>query len=258
MPYLEYVKKNIVAMNTGGKELHKMGYKGIFYLDNEKKDFIITESNLEAALVAAGTTWNSDAEWYDDTVYCPLDSAGNVREFDPCMKADSILLTMCYKSNKAREGFSLFSEGELGLKPHTLKAMRNGRMFYEWFAPFRERLSGEGKALYDAMLAVYRFYFRHFGVNADLNVGLNELKLSLMQGRVNATAEKRCFDTSITGNNNGSRIGENSKWTPQKADRQYGVTVCMDYDRALVSLMTLQYRRFIEYGMIDGMCSCVR
>jgi len=160
MPYLEYVKKNIVAMNTGGKELHKMGYKGIFYLDNEKKDFIITESNLEAALVAAG--------------------------------------------------------------------------------------------------AVYRFYFRHFGVNANLNVGLNELKLSLMQGRVNATAEKRCFDTSITGNNNGSRIGENSKWTPQKADRQYGVTVCMDYDRALVSLMTLQYRRFIEYGMIDGMCSCVR
>jgi hypothetical protein len=41
---------------------------------------------------------------------------------------------MCYKSNKAKEGFSIFTEKELELPAHSLKAMKNGQMFYDWFA----------------------------------------------------------------------------------------------------------------------------
>jgi predicted DNA-binding protein (UPF0278 family) len=78
-----------------------------------------------------------------------------------------------------------------------------------------------------------------------------------MQGKVNATAEKRTFDTSITGNN-GSRVGENSKWTPSKADKQYNTSIFSDYDKSLVKLMEKQYNRFIEYGMIDSIPSCLR
>ena len=257
--YLDYAKKNIVAQNTGGKELHKMGYKGgVFYLDNEKQDFSITESNLETALVAAGTVWNSHSEWYDDPIYCPLDDEGNIKEFDKEMIADSILLAMCYKSNKAKKGFSIFTEKELELPVHSLKAMKNGQMFYDWFAPYKANLSEEGIDLYNKMLEVYKYYFRYFGINADKNVGLNELKLAIMQQKVNATAEKQCFDTSITGNNNGSRIGAGSKWTPKTADRLHNTTVFGKYDHALVALMTKQYERFIDYGMIDAMPSCVR
>ena len=255
--YLEKIK-NKIRENESGVELYKMGLKGIFYFDNEKKDFKITEQNLETALIAAGTIWNSDIKWYDEIVYCPLDKDGNEKEFDDTMKADSILLAMCYKSNKAKEGFSLFTETELCLPPHTLKAMKNGKMFYEWFAPYKANLSAEGKDLYSKMLEVYKFYFQYFGINANKNVGLDELKLSLMQGKVNATAEKKTFDTSITGNNNGSRVGENSSWNYKSADKKYHTAIFSEYDNALVTLMTKQYQRFIEYGMIDGMPSCVR
>jgi len=255
--YLDTVKKKIKE-NENGVELHKMGLKGIFYFDNGKKDYKITENNLAISLIAAGTVWNSDIKWHDEIVYCPLDNEGNVREFDDQMKADSILLAMCYKSNKAKEGFSLFTEAELGLPPHTLKAMKNGQMFHEWFATYKENLSEEGKELYNKMLDVYKFYLQHFGVNANKNVGLDELKLSFMQGKVNATAEKRTFDTSITGNNNGSRVGENSVWNYKSADRKYQTKLFSAYDAALVKLMTKQYHRFIAYGMIDAMPSCVR
>ena len=89
-------------------------------------------------------------------------------------------------------------------------------------------------------------------------MGLNELKLAIMQQKVDATAEKQCFDTSITGNNNGSRIGAGSKWTPKTADRLHSATIFGDYDRALVALTTKQYQRFIEYGMVEAIPSCVR
>jgi hypothetical protein len=257
--YLDYVKKNIIANNTGGKELHKLGYKGgIFYIDNDKEDFSITETNLESALVAAGTIWNSHSEWYDDVIYCPLDSDGNIKKFDSQMIADSILLALCYKSNKAKEGFSIFTEKELGLPAHSLKAMKNGQMFYDRFASYKANLSPEGIDLYNKTLEVYKYYFRYFGLNADKNVGLNELKLAIMQQKVNATANKQCFDTSITGNNNGSRIGAGSKWTPKTADRLHNTTIFGEYDKALVAIMTRQYKRFIDYGMIDAMPSCVR
>jgi len=234
-------------------------YKGeVFYLDNEKKDFTITESNLETAPVTAGTIWNSHSKWYDDPIYCPLDSTGNMKEFDNQMIADSILLAMCYKSNKAKEGFSIFTEKELGFPAHSLKAMKNGQMFYDWFAPHKANLSAEGIDLYNKTLAVYKYYFRYFGINADKNVGLNELKLAIMQQKVNATAQKQCFDTSITGNNNGSRIGTGSKWAPSKADRLHNTIIFGAYDIALVALMTRQYERFIAYGMIERMPSCVR
>jgi hypothetical protein len=256
-PYIDYVRKNIITKNTGGKMLHKINYKaGIFYLDDEQNGFTITTFNLEAALVAAGTVWNTHSKWYDETVYCPLDGDGNIKEFDNEMTADSILLAMCYKSNKAKEGFSLYSESELGLPAHSLKAMKNGQMFYDWFAPYKANLSTEGKELYDKMREVYKYYFRYFGLNADKNVGLNELKLAIMQQKINATAEKRSSSISITGAN--TRIGVGSKWSPQTSDRLHGSGIFTAYDRALVALMTKQYERFIAYGMIDGMPSCVR
>ena len=257
--YLERIKKKIKNNENRGIELHKLGYKsGVWYIDNEKKDYKITENNLSISLVAAGTVWNSHAKFYDEDIYCPLNKDDTVKEFDDTMKADSILLAMCYKSNKAKEGFSIFTESELCLPPQTLKAMKNGKMFYEWFSAYKENLSEEGKELYSKMLEVYKFYFRHFGINANKNVGLDELKLSFMQGKLNATAEKRTFDTSITGNNNGSRVGENSSWNFKSADRKYNTNIFSDYDSALVALMTKQYQRFIEYGMIDAMPNCIR
>ena len=136
--------------------------------------------------------------------------------------------------------------------------MKNGQMFHEWFSQYKENLSEEGKELYSKMLEVYRFYFRHFGINANKNVGLSELKLAIMQGTVNATFQKVKFDNSITGNNSGTRVGENSVWRHSVADKKYNTTIFSDYDNALVKLMAKQYRRFIEYGMIDGMPSCLR
>jgi hypothetical protein len=108
------------------------------------------------------------------------------------------------------------------------------------------------------MLEVYKYYFRYFGLNADKNVGLNELKLAIMQDKLNPSYEKVKFDNSITGNNSGVRMGVGSKWTPQTADRLHNTTIFGEYDKALVALMTRQYKRFIDYGMIDAMPSCVR
>ena len=135
---------------------------------------------------------------------------------------------------------------------------KNGQMFYDWFAPYKANLSVEGIDLYNKMLEVYKYYFRYFGLNADKNVGLNELKLSIIQQKVNATAEKIKFDNSITGNNSGARVGAGSKWTPKTADRLHNTTIFGEYDLALVALMTKQYKRFIDYGMIESMPSCVR
>ena len=205
-----------------------------------------------------GVLWNTHLKWYDEVIYCPLDEDGNVRDFDEQMIADSILLAMCYISNGTKEGFSLFTETELGLPAHSLKAMKNGKMFYDWFAPYKANLSEEGKELYDKMLDVYRFYFKHFGINANKNVGLNELKLSFMQETVNPTFEKVKYDNSITGNNTGSRVGANSSWRVSVVSRRYGTEIFSLYDSCLVRLMEKQYSRFIGYGMIDSEPSCVR
>jgi len=228
-----------------------------FCFDHESVGFVITESNIETALLAAGTVWNSHSDWYDEIVYCPVDGEEHVLPFDQEMIADSILLAMCYISNKTKEGFSLFSEKELGLPVHSLKAMKNGQMFHAWFAPYKEHLSAEGKELYQKMLQVFRFYLRYFGINANKNVGLNELKLALMQRKVNATYATKHFDNSHNSNT-GARVGAGSKWTPSRADKLYNTNIFTEYDCALVVLMTKQYERFIAYGMIDAMPSCVR
>ena len=257
--YLDYAKKEIKAKNTSGQELNKMIYNTRFILDDEATSFSITETNLEVALIAAGTLWNNHIKFYDEDIYCPLDNEGNVKEFDDQMKADSILLAMCYRSNKAKEGFSLFSEAELGLSPHTLKAMKNGQMFHKWFAPYKANLSEEGKELYSKMLNVYKFYFQFFGINANKNVGLSELKLALMQVKVNTAFQKvKNKNMSRKGNKVGARVGKNSVWNYKSADRKYQTNLFSDYDAALVKLMTKQYHRFIAYGMIDAMPSCVR
>ena len=48
---------------------------------------------------------------------------------------------MCFKTNKTKYGFSIFSETELGLPVHSLKAMTNGEMFYDFMNKYIYDLS---------------------------------------------------------------------------------------------------------------------
>jgi hypothetical protein len=164
---------------------------------------------------------------------------------------------MCYKTNKTVEGFSIFSEKELGLPVHSLKAMPNGEMFYEFMSKYKNDLSAEAKNLRAKTLAMYHWYFKNFGINANKNVSLDELKLAIMQNKVKVSFKKASNKISVSGMG-GTRIGENSKWTPSKADRIHNTTIFTAYDKALLLLQTKMYERFILYGMIDEMPKNVR
>jgi len=78
-----------------------------------------------------------------------------------------------------------------------------------------------------------------------------------MQNKVNPTFQLANNKISVSGTG-GTRIGENSKWTPSKADRLHQTTIFTAYDKSLLKLMTKMYERFIEYGMIDEMPGNVR
>ena len=217
-----------------------------------KGNIKVCKSNLEESLLFAGVCFNTHANVYDDFIY------PNDKEFDKTFIADALMIAMCFKSNMTEYGFSIFSEAELGLPPHSLKRMLNDEYFYEFMNKYKNDLSVEGQDLRAKTLAMFRFYFKHFGINANKNVSLDELKLAIMQDNYRVSFKMTEGKFSVTGMGTNARIGVDSKWTPSKADRLHGTTIFTEYDNALLKLMTKMYERFIEYGMIDEMPKNVR
>jgi hypothetical protein len=218
----------------------------------EKGKYKVSKSNLKECLLFAGTFFNSHINYDDDTIYAAD------KKFSKSFIADALLLAMCYNTNITTEGFSIYTEEELGLPPQSLKAMPNGEMFYDFMNQYKNNLSKEGKNLREKTLKLYNWYFKKFGRNANKNVSLSELKLAIMQNTFRVSFEKK-ENTKISVTGMGStRIGINNKWTPQKADKIHDTNIFMEYDKALLSLQTKMYERFIEYGMIDAMPKNVR
>ena len=229
----------------------------LIYTNTEQKykiieKYKITKSNLFECLLFSGIYFNGHSYWYDDIIYA------TDKYFFKSFIADALLLAMCYTTNKTTEGFSIYTEEELGLPPHSLKAMPNREMFYDFMNKYKDDLSKEGKDLREKTLKLYHWYFKQFGINANKNVSLDDLKLAIIQNKSKPSFEKTEDKFSVTGIGTNARIGINSKWTPCKADRIHNTSIFMEYDRALLSLQTKMYERFIEYGMIDEMPKNVR
>ena len=252
--FRKYIEKQIKEKYNENEELLATNtYLSLpqIYSDAKGK-YKICVSNLKDNLLFAGVLFNSHASIYDDFIY------ESEKEFDKQFIADALMVAMCYITNKTTEGFSIFSEKELGLPHHSLKAMPNGEMFYDFMNKYKSDLSKEGHDLREKTLAMYHWYFKQFGVNANKNVSLAELKLAIMQNKVNVSFEKATHKLGVTGRGGNTRKGENSKWTPTKADRLHNTHIFTDYDKALLKLQTKMYERFIEYGMIDEMPKNVR
>ena len=244
-------KQILEKYNSKEKLLTTMSFIKVPFL-GEKGKYKVCKNNLQECLLFAGTYFNSHINYYyDDMIYA------TDKEFDKTFIADALLLAMCYITNKTSFCFSIFSEIELGLPVHSLKAMPNGEMFYDFMNKYKDDLSADAKDLRKKTLAMYHWYFRHFGINANKNVSLAELKLSIMQNKVKVSFKKTNNKVSVTGFGN-TRIGVNSKWTPSKADRLHETNIFTAYDKALLTLQTKMYERFIEYGMIDEMPKNVR
>jgi hypothetical protein len=216
-----------------------------------KGKYKVCRNNLQECLLFSGIFFNSHTYYYDDMFYV------SDKDFDKTFIADALLLAMCYFTNQTQEGFSIFDESELGLPAHSLKSMLNKEMFYDFTNKYKNDLSAEAKDLREKTLAMYRWYFKHFGIKANKNVSFSELKLAIMQDKVDVSFKKANNKISVMGYG-GTRIGENSKWTPSKADRLHNTTIFIAYDKALLALQTKMYERFIKYGMIDEMPKNVR
>ena len=224
---------------------------GVAYFGTIGGNYKVCKSNLMECLLFSAVFFNGHRNYYHDIFY-----ATDKYFFKPFI-ADALLLTMCYVRNITAEGFSIYTESELGLPPHSLKAMPNGEMFYDFMNKYKGNLSKEGKDLREKTLKLYHWYFKQFGPNANKNVSLSELKLAIMQNTFRVSFEKTNNKISVSGIGN-VRKGVNNKWTPDKADRIHNTSIFMEYDRALLSLQTKMYERFIEYGMIDEMPKNVR
>jgi len=252
--FKKQIEKQIAdKYNSNEKLLASISFlsRPLIYNDGKGK-YKICKSNLEDSLLFSGVLFNGHSYYYDGIIY-----ATDKYLFNSFI-ADALMLAMCYTTNKTQFSFSIFSEAELGLPPHSLKRMSNDEYFYEFMNKYKNDLSVEGQDLRAKTLAMFRFYFKHFGINANKNVSLDELKLAIMQDNYRVSFKMTEGKFSVTGMGTNARIGVDSKWTPSKADRIHGTTIFTDYDKALLKLMTKMYERFIEYGMIDEMPKNVR